>query len=374
MKQIISGLLVASLALICCGNAVAQRSPRISGQASAPECRDAMSLAKHMYASSSLFLYAPLQISDHMASTMILGASDVDISGGDAFSENSGHFENPFSDLTGATYPHIHWGKNVNSAGRLVVVANSFGWRGDVYSLYALKRNITPEEFRGDLADANQHHLYMPLVDGAWRPPLVFWSGATGKSWFIDVGDTYETTGRWNVYLSGSKGYENACQIDFWSDQGRSQAPRTLPKEVRVLARLLDQTLGYGPEQGTLQPTATLRSHSRHVWRNVAYRPWALSDKGVYNSKDQVDDGLLLWSKTGPSYDRSYALIKRTYPLAELALERYYKSKFKLSKGQAKKVAHWVMDVAYRSNFIFSGGTPFFMQEKDVSPNPWVSL
>ncbi|MEO9078198.1 MAG: hypothetical protein ABI268_02700 [Rhodanobacter sp.] len=372
MKRIIAGLLGASLTLIFCGAADAQSSPRISGQVSAPECRDAMSLAKHMYASNSIFLYAPLQISDHMESTLIQGATDVDISGGDALPDTSGHFENPFSELTGATYPHVHWGKDVSNAGRLVVVAGSLGWRGDVYSLYALKGNITPEQFRGDLADTNQLHRYRPLVYNAWRPPLVFWSEITGKPWFIDVGDTYERIGRWDVYLAGSNGYKDACQINFWRDQGRAQAPLVLPNEVRVLASLLDQTLGYGPEQGTLQPTATLRSYSRHVWRNVAYRPWTLSDKDTYNSKDQVDDGLLLWSKTGPSYAHSYARIQRTYPLAESALARYYKSEFKLSKEQAKKVAHWVLDVAYRSNFVFSGGTPVF-QGKDTVANPWIS-
>lgn len=300
-----------------------------------------------------------------------MGATDVDISGGDALPENSDHFENPFPELKPAPNPHIHWGKDVNRAWRLVITADSAGWRGDMYSLYALKGNVTGEQFRSDLADANQHHRYAPLVDRAWRPPLVFWSEAVRKPWFIVVDDTYETVGRWDVYLAGGNGYINACHINFWPGQGRAQAPRVLPKKVRAFAGLLDQSLGYGPEQGTLQPTATLRNYSRHIWRNVAFRPWALSDQDTYNSKEQVDDGLLRWSQTGASYARLYRRIQRGYPAAELALSSYYEFNFKLPKLQAKKVAHWILDVAYRSNFSFSGGTPTFMRGKDVRPNPW---
>lgn len=375
MKRRIVELLGAALSMVCCGVVAAQPSPRIFGRVSAQECVDAMAVAKHMYVSTSTYVYAPLQLPDHLGSTMILGATDIDISGGHALLESTNHFENPFRDLKdpSPSYQHIHWGRDVTAARRIVITTDSAGWRGDMYSLYVLHGDVTPEQFRVDLADTNPHHRYTPLLNRAWRTPLVFWSNTTEKLWFINVDEPYEPIGQWEVYLADGDGFKSACQIKFWPRQGQARAPHILPEEVRKLANLLDQTLGYSPEEGTLQPTASLRMYSQHIWRNVAYRPWALSDKDTYNSKDQVDDGLLQWSQTGPSYVRLYARIKRAYPVAELALARYYESQFKLPKGQAKKVAHWILEVAYRSNFSFSGGMPFFIRGKDVSSNPWVS-
>jgi hypothetical protein len=373
MKRRIAGLLMAALSLVCCGIVDARPSPHIFGQVSAPECVDAMAIAKYMYASTSTYVYAPLQLPAHLGSTMVLGATDVDISGGDALPENTHHFENPFPDLKDPSYQHIHWGRDVTAAGRIVITTDNVGWRGDMYSLYVLQGDVPPEQFRADLANSNPHHRYTPLLDSAWRTPLVFWSNTTGKPWFIIVDEPYEPIGQWEVYLASGDGFKSVCRIKFWPRQGRARAPRILPGEVRKLAELLDQTLGYSPEEGTLQPIAGLRMYSQHIWRNVAYRPWALSDKDTYNSKDQVDYGLLQWSRTGPSYARLYARIKRAYPVAELALARYYESQFMLPRGRAKKVAHWILDVAYRSNFLFSGGTPFSISRNDVNPNPWVN-
>ena len=373
MKRRVAGLLGAALSLACCGMVAARPSPRIFGKVSAQECVDAMAIAEHMYASTSAYVYAPLQLPDHLGSSMVLGATDVDISGGDALPEKTDHFENPFSDLTGSSYPHIHWGRDITTAGRIVITSDAFGWRGDTYSLYVLQGDVTPEQFRADLVDTNPQHRYSPLLDRRWRTPLVFWSNTIEKPWFIVVDEPYETTGQWEVYVADRDGFKSACKIKFWPAMSRAAAPAILPKEVREFANLLDQTLGDGPEQGTLQSTARLRLYSRHIWINVAYRPWALSDKETYNSREQVNDGLLQWSHTGPTYARLYAQIQRAYLSAESALSNYYRSQFKLSNTQAKQAAHWFLDVAYRSNFEFSGGQPIFMPREDASPNPWVS-
>lgn len=371
MKRIIAGLLGASVLLVCWGTANSHPSPHMFGKVSAPECVDAMAIAKHMYASTSTYVYAPLQLPNHLASKMILGAVDVDISGGDSLSGGNDHFATPFTDQKNPSYPKIHWGKDVTPAGRIVLTSDSFGWRGDVYSLYILQGDVTPEQFRAHLARTNPRQHFPPLVDRRWRTPLVFWSNATHKPWFIVVDEPYEPIGQWEVYLDHGNDYQSACQIKFWPGQRQVSAPRNLPKEVRELANLLDQTRGYGPEQGTLQPTASLRMHSQHIWRNVAYRPWALSENDTYNTKEQVNDGLLQWSHTGPSYARAYARIQHAYPVAEAALSRYYEFQFKLSHKQAKQAAHWILDVAYRGNFVFGGGTPSFMPRERVSPNPW---
>lgn len=371
MKRIIASLLGAAALLASWGAASSQPSPHMSGKMSAPECVDAMTIAKHMYASTATYVYAPLELPDHLSSTMLLGAKDVDISGGDALSNDADHFENPYADKNGPSGPKIHWGKDVIPAGRIVITADQLGWRGDMYSLYVLQGSVTPEQFRADVANPARRQ-YQPLIDDSWRTPLVFWSQTTRKPWIIDVGDTYEQAGEWQIILADDNGYRRACTIKFWSDQGHAKAPRILPSEVRELASLLDQTLGYGPEQGTLQSTARLRMQALHIWRNVAYRPWALSESDAYNSREQVDDGLLQWSRTGPSYAQVYTRIRHAYPTAEAALTKYYESQFELSPKQARQSARWALDVAYRSNFTFSGGAPSFMPQEHANPNPWV--
>ncbi|WP_153242485.1 hypothetical protein [Frateuria defendens] len=372
MKRTIAALLGVSALLVSWEAPSSQIAPRMSGKVSAPECVDAMAIAKHMYASTSTYVYAPLQLPDHLSSTMILGAKDVDISGGDALADETDHFESPRGGQNAPSNPKIHWGKDATPAGRIVLTSDSAGWRGDMYSLYVLPNDVTPSQLRDDVTESNSQHHYSPLVDSSWRTPLVFWSKITQKPWIIVVDEPYEQLGQWQVLLATSNSYQSTCLIKFWPDQGKARAPRILPKEVREFASLLDQTLGYEPEQGTLQPTARLRMNSQHIWRNAAYRPWALSESDTYNSKKQVDDGLLQWSHTEPSHARMYARIQRMYPAAEAALSRYYGSKFKLSHKQAKQVAHWVLDVAYRSNFVFSGGNPSFMPKEHVALNPWI--
>ena len=372
MKRIIAVMFGAFALLASWGALSRQAAPQMSGMVSASECVDAMAIAKHMYASTSAYVYAPLQLPDHLASTMILGAKDVDISGGDALADDTDHFESPLGDQNTPSNPKIHWGKDATPAGRIVLTSESAGWRGDMYSLYVLNYDVTPEQFRADVDESNPQHQFTPLVDRSWRTPLVFWSKITRKPWVIVVDEPYEQLGQWKVILADNNSYQSACLIKFWPFQGQTRAPRVLPKVVREFASLLDQAIGYSPEQGTLQPTARLRTDSQHIWRNVAYRPWALSDRDAYNSKQQVDDGLLQWSHTGPSYARMYALIQRIHPLAEAALSTYYETEFKVPHNHAKQDAHWVIDLAYRSNFVFSGGTPSFVPRERAFSNPWM--
>lgn len=348
---------------------LAQPTPSISGRKSSAECVDAMKLARHMYESNAGYLYAPLTLPGSMNSTLALGAMGQDISGGDTLPKASEHFNNETPQPEDVSNPNIHWGKNAENAGRIVVTAAQWGWRGDVYSLYALKGDVTPEQFRQDLKNTDGTHRYKPIIDSEWRPPLVFWSTASHSAWFIGMTDLYETAGSWRVYTPGQTGYKQTCEIRFWPNGG-TKAWR-LPESVKHLIGLLDQTLGPGNNEGTLQPTARLRLYSLHIWRNVSFRPWALSERETYNTREQVDLGLREWSKNGATYARLYGDIQRTYPKAEADLARYYETQFKIPRSRAKENAHWVLDIAYRSNFVFPGGRPSFMPQDNTSMNPW---
>jgi hypothetical protein len=258
----------------------------------------------------------------------------------------------------------VYWGTDVIGGKRIAVGERPQGWRGNMYALYVLSPDVTVAQLGADLDQPNRR--YTPVLDGQWRPPLVFWSTATDGPWFIDAYDMYEIDGHWDVYLPGSD-FKLACTITFWPEERDVIAPRALPKEARDFAWLLDQTLGFAPEDGTLQSTAHLRLRTQHLWKNVAYRPWAISGALPYNARAQVDDGLRAWSRNGASFAKLHARIQRAYPLAERALARYYEREFKLSEPQSIQAARWVLDVAYRANFVFPDGS----RDDEANTTPW---
>lgn len=328
-----------------------------------------MKLAKHAYDSDADYLYAPPSLPSDMNGALTLGTLERDISGGDALPEASDHFDDETAHTEDAPKLHIHWGKDAPVAGRIVVTAEPYGWRGDMYALYALKSEVTPQQFRDDLNRTDGTHRYKPVIRDGWRPPLIFESASSRSLWFITTTDMYEIEGSWAIYTAGPAGYQQTCEIRFWPDG--NAAAWLFPESVKHLIELLDQTLGPGIDEGTLQPTAGLRLRSLHIWRNAAFRPWALSDRETYNTREQVDTGLKEWAKNGATYARVYEGIVRTYPRAEAALARYYEGQFGLSTSRARRNAHWVLDIAYRSNFVFPGGRPSLMSKDNLSLNPW---
>jgi len=96
-----------------------------------------------------------------------------------------------------------------------------------------------------------------------------------------------------------------------------------LPSPVRKLAGLLDETLGSGQNEGTLQPTARQRIAVGHTWANIAVRPWVVQ-KSAYNTRAEVDANLKKWALGVKSFYKLYLEINRQYPIAEAALEKYY--------------------------------------------------
>ena len=342
------------------------KGPTLSGNASAQECVDAFRLARTMFDSASTRLYAPLKGIDGLASELVLGASALDISGGDELEADSAAFDKlPQPEFQTRS---VYWQRTAQDGVRIAVHERPVGWRGDMYSLYILPSGLDKNAFLAEVGDESAPPKHTALISDSWRPPLVFQTKSNHSVWFIDVGPPYVALGSWNVYRPDSGHLEPVCTIQF-----RSPGPdvlSALPEPVASLARLVDETLGPGLNEGTLQPTARLRVDALHVWANVAQRPWAVSEADVYNSREEVDAGLKAWSSGGDSYLHAYKEIVAAYPIALRALSAYYEKTFSLRTEKAQRLAEYVLDIALRANYTFSNGGDYFRYD-NVNNNPW---
>ncbi|THF67418.1 hypothetical protein E6C76_03370 [Pseudothauera nasutitermitis] len=334
--------------------------PFAAGDISRSECIDALKLAKEMFQSTAQRLYAPLTIPTGLRSTLVLGASELDISGGSALTSTD-DFEMLSQDIR-----NIYWGKETDGALRVVVREISVGWRGNRYDLYLLDAAVEKNDFLNGINPAAGSDHYRPVVSGTWRPPLVFQHPQNKEKWFIDVGQPFQILADWRVY--SSKEMRAICTIVF-SPLG-NDAAGILPRPVRRLARKLDEALGPGNDEGTLQPTARTRLDTKHVLANAALRPWALVDGDAYNSRSEVDAGLEDWARVNNSRRRLYEEILKEYPVAERSLAAYYVNTYGLQPQEAQEAAAWILDLIFRSFFVFSNGQNYFRYD-GVRTNPW---
>ena len=334
--------------------------PFATGEVTSPECIDAIKIAREMFRSQAPRLYSPITIPKDLQSNLILGSSERDISGGDALKSTD-----DFEKLPQHTR-NIYWAKKTDGALRVVMREIPFGWRGDMYSLYLLDSAVTKDEFLNNINSATDSTSYQPVISENWRPPLVFQDAQREATWFIDVGQPFQILSNWHVYSSKEK--RAICTIVF-TPTG-SDPVGNLPEPVRTLAHKLDEALGPGNDEGTLQPTARTRLDANHTLANAALRPWALADEDAYNSRTEVDAGLEDWAKVNNSRRRLYNEILKGYPVAERSLAAYYASEYKLQPQKARESAAWVLDLVYRSFFVFSKDRDSFHSE-DVTTNPW---
>jgi len=318
--------------------------PQISGDAAAPECRDAALLAQAMFNSPSGRVYAPLQLPEGMASELVLGASELDISGGDVL-VNAGGFEKvPQEDLRS-----VYWEQDPAADARIVVRELNRGWRGDQYFLYLPDRTVAQPDFLRALA-ADDGRAYTTPVDGEWRPPLLFRLRATGGKWFIRMGQPFVPLDEWRVFGLAAGRYVQRCAIAFQPDAAQMDA--LLPGKLRYLLRLLDETIGPGNDEGTLQQTAWLRNGVQHVVANALLRPWAVSEEDAYNTRAEVDANLSAWAVNA----RRRALrlrILQGYPGAEHALAEHYRRDLAMPEARADAEAGRVLDILLRAHFVF---------------------
>lgn len=367
MKRIALFLLVLLLSVWTPADIFANSWPRMNGANKQNQCKQALSIAKAMFKSDAYVLYAPPAISAKFPATLVLSPEAIDISGGNALKADKTAFVKlPISDE--GVPRSIYWQRVARHGYRLVIRETSVGWRGDMYSIYAIGEELKPEEFLAATGRNQNDPKFTPVISNMWRPPLVFLEKQSGDCWFIYVGEPYQFLADWQVYNSGPTGVKSVCSIQF--RPAVDNAKDLLPPPVRELAVLLDETMGQGKDEGTLRPTARLKIDVQTTWANVILRPWALREP--YNTREEVNDGLKNWSCKGPSYLRHYQYIQQQYPKAERSLAEYYQTNFGLSPEKARIQSAYALDIAFRSHFAFNSNDPnSYFRFDEVNRNPW---
>ncbi|MBZ0189705.1 MAG: hypothetical protein K8F91_25895 [Candidatus Obscuribacterales bacterium] len=96
--------------------------------------------------------------------------------------------------------------------------------------------------------------------------------------------------------------------------------------------------------EGTYQATSRLRLSATNTWGNVLCRPWAIEEP--HNTRQEVDQGLVTWSKGSPTYRQQHQRLKLLYPKAVAALTKYYASVLKYDHKKAVLQADSSIDLA----------------------------
>jgi hypothetical protein len=342
------------------------RWPALDKSTASPQCNAALAFAKTMFESDAIYLYAPPVLPANFSSTLALEPAALDISGGNALKADPAVFDK-IPRIGESASRSLYWQKQANHGMRLVVLEDDRGWQGDTYSLYSIKEEITPTQFQQRIGSHDASGL-TPLLGDSWRPPLVFRDRSTKEAWAIDVRQPFITLADWHVYSNGTSGLEMRCTVRFRPDV--NPTTKLLPDAVQKLAQLVDQTLGTGADEGTLQPTARLRLDIAHTWANVALRPWALPTP--YNTREEVDAGLTAWASSGKRPRKIQQEIQNQYPLAQQALAEYYKTTFGRTDKDAAASAAFALDIAFRTGFTFPAKDPNRQPKGALaSSNPW---
>lgn len=347
-------------------DALAASWPKLNNRATV-QCTEALQIAKVTFDSDTFYLFAPPAIPANLPSVLVLKPQALDISGGDALEADETVFDKlPLGEegMPGS----IYWQKTAPYGHRLAVLETPFGWRGDMYSLFAVGDKTRSDEFLSEIGSNRTTKKFASIISDSWRPPLIFREIGAERYWFIDVGQPYQFLADWQVYVVEQSGIKPLCTVQFRPNVKR--AINLLPRPVRKLARLLDQTMGQGVNEGTLQPTARLRLDVEYTWANAALRPWVSGTP--YNNREEVDAGLKDWSQTGTTYRKVYQAIQRQYPIAEKSLANYYQRHFGQSPSNAKKLSKYILDITLRSHYAFhSNDQNSYFSNSNSQKNPW---
>jgi len=361
------------LALTLVGQPVAARFlPAIAGDKAAPECRTALAMAHKAFLSTSASLTWPIARPDGAAAKIALSRDAEDISGGDGLQADPTIFDRTEYGI--GPSGRVYWQREARGT-RIVVVDENASWRGDWYYLYSLNDSVTEKEFLGKIAqnDGSTEPFAPLLGDGNWTPPVILQDSHSRKLWAIDPGPPYLAMGDWRVLTVKARGMGSPCRIDFTpaGEAGVNQ----LPAAVRRFAKLADEALGPGINEGTLRPTERIRSDVARDWAIVGNRPWALTDN-PYNNREEVDAGLRDWARGVPRRARVYRAMLDGYHGAAAALANYFKRQFGVREKVARAYSAYAMDHMLRSYFVFHSDRPFevHLDERERgSATPWPS-
>lgn len=308
------------------------------------------------YRSDAFYLHEPLTAPADFPSRIILQRDGLDISGGNALVADARFFERV--PLSGG-FGRLYWQREPHNGFRLAISEIPHSWRGDNYGVFVVRGDVP--RFDGEGVE-----FPPPLNTGAWDPPLVLRDNASGDVWFINT-ERHDMTD-WTIQTVGADGDEVSCIVRFRPPDESGDV--LLPAAVMDFAALVDATLGDGRNEGTLQSTARRRLFTRYLYWNAATRPWAITDS-MYNTRTQLDAAMRQWARSQPSFRAAHDAITAQYPIARNALAAYYTANFELTPEQAHTLASWVLDVAYRSAYIFPGGGGAGTPRRPANPNPW---
>ncbi len=345
--------------------------PKLSKNTEAGSCAEALQVAKAAFDSDAFYLFGPLTLPKDLPNLLVLKPKDGYVYGGTGIEVDKDVFEE--LPLDGR---RIHWQKTAADGHRFVVQETAArGWRDNLYSLFAVSDATSSDEFLADLRGNSAPRKFVPIIAESGQPPLIFRNRASGRYWFVMVGGPTCFLPDWHVYVAEQSGVTLRCTVQFHPEVQRATA--LLPKPVRKLARLLDQTLGSGLgfDEGSLRPTFRLRTAVEHTWANAALRPWVSGktpyNRTPYNTRQEVDAGLKLWSQTGASYRKHYEAIQRQQPVAERSLARYYRQHFNRSASEAKKLSAYMLDIAIRSYYKFHSEDRGASRDNELRKSPW---
>lgn len=346
-RTIIRFTLIALLTFFAPQNLFANTWPHLDGDQNNTICRDAFKIADSVYNSDVFFLYKPhinkLEADSNFVFTQNESPESYEMFIDDATIEEI--------HIKSTEQPTLYWERKPKHNLRLVLTDTPFSWRGNIYELYAIDINITPDAFIKIDSSSLINSISEPIIKFGWNPPFLLKQKHSNELWAIDVGHPADALASWDVYGFHTDNVEKICSISF-----RNEATHIidlLPPEVRKFAILLKSTHGDGKDEGTLQPSARLRAEAEYVWANIIMRPWIRLNE-PYNTRVEVDTGLKKWSNISKGFRRLYWKIYTQYPKAEQELKQYYKTKFNKDDEEAGTMAKQSLDVAFRTYFTFS--------------------
>jgi hypothetical protein len=351
-----------------------------------PICHESLALAKKIFRSQAFELFTPLKdtkgLSFHLIlqplNSQVVTDLDADSDFFDEISENSDIGKYYFFSNDGFWLTKPQFGRH------LAAGVASKNYLSNQYSIFAVPDGVSFEQF---VAGINQRALSagsdvsaLPNAIVSYEALWIARDDRSGTVWVIDPGWHYGTWEDWTIYSLRSAGLQKQCLIHFRADVKQDgyyipyPADHLLPHLVRHLAALLDSTLGSGQGDGELRSTENLRGMVKYTWENLALRPWALNTS-PYNTTKEVNLGLQAWARENVQQRAISNSIRTLYPLARKALAGYYRREFGLSSGQARAMASYATDIAYRSYFSFHSDSDDAQTGRNTNskPNPWVN-
>lgn len=360
MKAIFS---IMSMLMMGTYHAYAAGWPQLRGDHRHRQCVQVLQLAEAAFHSNAMYLYGPHSVPSGFGSTTALQPTSSDTASGDNLLADSTVFQK-----LAAGGGRSYWQTMSQYGYRLVVREMTQSWQGEVYSLFSVSDALNAEDAINAVTKGQKQEGARLIWDYAWKPPIVLQDRHTNALWLIDVGQPYVFLSDWGILLPTARGLSQVCTVVFHPPA--KSAADLLPPPVREFAKLLDESIGGDNNEGTLRPIDRIRTDIQHTLANAALRPWALTDP--YNTRQELDAGLASWSREDSSHATTYQNILRQYPLAERSLADYYRNRFKRKPAEAKLLAAYVMDIVFRSYYVFHSDDPEkYLRRDHPAANPW---